>query len=99
MQSLFPADEQSGAGSQVHALHRLAAFDALPAIFPGHMAPIIKQSADAPRATGAQTHDIAKTLGLGEETVRSHLKELETKLGVRTRAHAVAEALRQNLIP
>jgi hypothetical protein len=29
--------------------NRLAAFDALPAIFPGHMAPIIKQSADGER--------------------------------------------------
>ena len=29
--------------------NRLAAFDALPALFPGHMAPIIKQSADGER--------------------------------------------------
>jgi putative SOS response-associated peptidase YedK len=29
--------------------NRIAAFDALPAIFPGHMAPIIKQSADGER--------------------------------------------------
>ena len=48
---------------------------------------------------GAQYHDIAQELGLGEETVRSHLKKAQTKLGVRTGAHAVAEALRQNLIP
>ena len=50
-------------------------------------------------STGAQNHDIAKALGLGEETVRSHLKKAEAKLGVRNRAHAVAEALRQMLIP
>ena len=50
-------------------------------------------------ATGAQTHDIAKALGLGDETIRSHLKKAEAKLGVRTRAHAVAEAMRQSLIP
>jgi len=31
--------------------------------------------------------------------VRSHLKKAETKLGVRNRVHAVAEALRQHLIP
>jgi len=48
---------------------------------------------------GAPYHDIAQELGLGEETVRSHLKKAQTKLGVRTGAHAVAEALRQNLIP
>jgi putative SOS response-associated peptidase YedK len=29
--------------------NRMAAFDALPAIFPGHMAPVIKQSADGER--------------------------------------------------
>jgi putative SOS response-associated peptidase YedK len=29
--------------------NRMAAFDALSAIFPGHMAPIIKQSADGER--------------------------------------------------
>jgi DNA-binding CsgD family transcriptional regulator len=48
---------------------------------------------------GAQSHDIAKALGLGEETVRSHLKKAQDKLGARNRVHAVAEALRQNLIP
>jgi DNA-binding CsgD family transcriptional regulator len=48
---------------------------------------------------GGQCHDIAQALGLGDETIRSHLKKAQTKLGVRNRAHAVAEALRQNLIP
>ena len=38
-------------------------------------------------------------LGLGEETIRSHLKKAQIKLGVRNRAQAVAEALRQHLIP
>jgi len=50
-------------------------------------------------STGNQCHDMAKALGLGEETIRSHLKKAQAKLGVRNRAHAVAEALRQNLIP
>jgi DNA-binding CsgD family transcriptional regulator len=50
-------------------------------------------------STGVQCHAMAQELGLGEETVRSHLKKAQTKLGVRTRAHAVAEALRQHLIP
>ncbi|MGE0853831.1 MAG: response regulator transcription factor [Hyphomicrobiaceae bacterium] len=48
---------------------------------------------------GKQTEEIAKLLGLGEETVRSHLKKVQGKLGVRNRAHAVAEAIRQQLIP
>jgi DNA-binding CsgD family transcriptional regulator len=50
-------------------------------------------------STGAQSADVAKELGLGEETVRSHLKKAQTKLGTRSRTHAVAEALRQSLIP
>jgi LuxR family quorum sensing-dependent transcriptional regulator len=50
-------------------------------------------------STGKQTQDIAEALGLGEETIRSHLKKAEIKLGVRNRTHAACEALRQNLIP
>ena len=48
---------------------------------------------------GRQTEEIAHVLGLGEETVRSHLKKVQSKLGVRNRPHAVAEAMRQQLIP
>ena len=50
-------------------------------------------------STGGQSHEIAQALGIGDETIRSHLKKAQSKLGVRNRAHAVAEALRQNLIP
>ena len=50
-------------------------------------------------AAGAQSSEVARALGLGEETVRSHLKKAQTKLGARNRTQAVAEALRQNLIP
>jgi len=50
-------------------------------------------------STGAQFREAAQALDLGEETVRSHLKKAQTKLGVRNRTQAVAEALRQRLIP
>ena len=50
-------------------------------------------------STGRQASEIAKALALGEETVRSHIKKAQTKLGARNRAHAACEALRQNLIP
>jgi DNA-binding CsgD family transcriptional regulator len=50
-------------------------------------------------STGARHREVAKALQIGEETVRSHLKKVQIKLGVHNRAHAVAEALRQNLIP
>ena len=50
-------------------------------------------------SVGKQTEEIARLLGLGEETIRSHLKKAQTKLGVRNRAQAACEAIRQNLIP
>jgi DNA-binding CsgD family transcriptional regulator len=48
---------------------------------------------------GMASNDIARVLGIGEETVRSHLKKVQVKLGARNRAHAAAEAIRQQLIP
>jgi DNA-binding CsgD family transcriptional regulator len=48
---------------------------------------------------GHRTQEIAEHLELGEETVRSHLKKAQNKLGVKDRTHAVAEAMRQHLIP
>jgi DNA-binding CsgD family transcriptional regulator len=48
---------------------------------------------------GMGTTGIAKLLGIGEETVRSHLKKVQGKMGVHNRAHAAAEAVRQQLIP
>jgi len=49
-------------------------------------------------SAGAQLRQAAQELGLGEETVRSHLKKAQSKPGVRNRAQAIAEALRQHLI-
>jgi DNA-binding CsgD family transcriptional regulator len=48
---------------------------------------------------GMGSREIAKQLGIGEETVRTHLKKVQVKLGARNRAHAAAEAIRQQLIP
>jgi DNA-binding CsgD family transcriptional regulator len=48
---------------------------------------------------GNQIKDAAQLLELGEETVRSHVKKAQAKLGVRSRTHAVAQALRRRLIP
>jgi LuxR family quorum sensing-dependent transcriptional regulator len=50
-------------------------------------------------STGAHMCEVAQALGRGEETVRSHLKKAQAKLGARSRTQAVAEAMRQHLIP
>ncbi|HYH62657.1 MAG TPA: LuxR C-terminal-related transcriptional regulator [Solirubrobacterales bacterium] len=44
-------------------------------------------------STGLQTREIAETLFLSPETVKSHVQNALEKLGARTRAHAVAMAL------
>jgi len=47
---------------------------------------------------GETLQETAKLLGLGEETVRSHFKKAQAKLGTRNRTHTVAEAMRDLLI-
>jgi DNA-binding NarL/FixJ family response regulator len=49
-------------------------------------------------ADGNSTTQSAKSLGLSEETVRTHTKSLLARLDARNRAHAVAIALRNSLI-
>jgi LuxR family quorum sensing-dependent transcriptional regulator len=48
---------------------------------------------------GRRGVEIAQDLDLGEETVRSHIKKVQAKLGVKTAVHAVAQAVRLQLIP
>ena len=50
-------------------------------------------------AMGKPAAEIAGLLGIGEETVRSHFKKAQDKLGARNRTQAAAEAIRRNLIP
>ena len=47
---------------------------------------------------GQAAAEVSSALGLGEETIRSHLKKAQQKLGARNRTQAVAEAIRQHLI-
>ncbi len=49
-------------------------------------------------ADGESTTVAASVLGLSEETVKTHTKNIFTRLGARNRAHAVALGLRQGLI-
>jgi DNA-binding NarL/FixJ family response regulator len=49
-------------------------------------------------AEGRSNKEIAGALTIAEDTVKTHLRRLFEKLGAADRAHAVAIALRQNLI-
>ena len=55
------------------------------------------RAADGVKGTGSA--DIAKAMGIGVETIRSHLKKAQVKLGAHNRSHAACEALRLHLIP
>jgi LuxR family quorum sensing-dependent transcriptional regulator len=67
----------------------------------GHLAVLTPRERAVLRllSLGKRTGEIAAHLELGEETVRSHIKKAQAKLGVKDRTHAVAEAMRQHLIP
>jgi LuxR family quorum sensing-dependent transcriptional regulator len=47
---------------------------------------------------GRTLQETAKALGLGEETVRTHFKKAQSKLGTHNRTHTVAQAMRELLI-
>ena len=49
-------------------------------------------------ADGESTTVAARELGLSEETVKTHTKNMLARLGARNRTHAVAIALRESLI-
>ncbi|MBA2729727.1 MAG: response regulator transcription factor [Euzebyaceae bacterium] len=49
-------------------------------------------------ATGKSTHEIAESLGLGDETVKSHLSRIYHKLKATDRVQAVVIAMRHGLV-
>lgn len=49
-------------------------------------------------ADGLAHEEIADRLGIGSETVRTHIRKASSRLGASTRTQAVATALRQGLI-
>jgi DNA-binding CsgD family transcriptional regulator len=49
-------------------------------------------------AQGLQLEEIASRLGIGAETVRTHVRNATGRLGAANRTHAVAIAIRHRLI-
>ncbi len=47
---------------------------------------------------GSRNREIADLLGIGQETVKGHVKNILSKLGVRDRAEAAREAIRRGLV-
>lgn len=99
----------AGQGSvPLGALARLASTPAPPPL--SREAPLPAAPADATRlpprerdvlrllADGGSTRDIAEALAYSERTVKNVVHDLLVKLGCRTRAHAVALAIRRGLI-
>lgn len=50
-------------------------------------------------AQGATDSEIAQQLCLSADTVAWHVREIRTRLDARSRAHAVALAMRHDLLP
>jgi len=57
-----------------------------------------EQSVLRQASIGLTLRETAQALGVGEETVRSHFKKAQAKLGTRNRVQTVAEALRDLVI-
>jgi DNA-binding CsgD family transcriptional regulator len=49
-------------------------------------------------AQGLQLEEIGQRLGIGAETVRTHVRNASDRLGASNRTHAVAIAIRHKLI-
>jgi DNA-binding NarL/FixJ family response regulator len=49
-------------------------------------------------ARGSRNHDIGQALGIAEETVKGHVKNILGKLGARDRTEAAREAIRRGLV-
>lgn len=67
---------------------------------PRHAERLDRRSVDVLRllADGADTREISERLGYSERTIKGIIREIHSGLGARNRAHAVATALREQII-
>ncbi|WP_343615370.1 response regulator transcription factor [Novosphingobium sp.] len=68
--------------------------------FPAQDLPLGERESEVLRliAIGNSNRAVANRLGISEETVKTHLKSVFTKLRVSDRTHAVTEAIRRGII-
>ncbi|MDP1848262.1 MAG: LuxR C-terminal-related transcriptional regulator [Solirubrobacteraceae bacterium] len=88
----IPADE--GSAEQAATSTRVGEWRALMAARDGRL-PLSKREREIMTlaAAGGQSGDMAESLYLSPETIKSHIQNAMAKLGAHTRAHAVAIAL------
>lgn len=89
----FRAIWEYAPGEHLIALHERSAYSVPPAALTAREGEIIRLVAD-----GYSSHEIAKFLALSSGTVKTHLSNMYSKLGVHDRAAAVAAALRTGQI-
>ncbi len=67
---------------------------------PEHAEPLTERETDVLRllASGEANKQIARTLGLGEQTVKTHVSHILAKLGVQSRTQAALYATRTGLV-
>lgn len=68
---------------------------------PAAPAPLTERETDVLRllAAGQANKEIARELGIGEKTVKTHVSNILTKLGVQSRTQAALHAARSGLVP
>lgn len=104
--------KRAGADQLVHAVRTVAAAEGL--LFPEAIRDLVRQSARPTRtlpeltareeevlrglARGRSNAEIAAELYLGHETVKTHVRSLLTKLGVRDRTQAVVAAFESGFV-
>lgn len=104
--------KRAGAAQLVHAVHTVAAADGL--LFPDTIRELVRRVESPDRALpdlstreaevlrlltrGLSNAEIARELFLGQETVKTHVRSLLTKLQARDRTQAVIAAFRAGFV-
>ena len=92
---------KAAAAGQVHIEPRAAARLMREVRAPDSPEPLTEREVDVLRllAQGQSNKEVAYTLNIGEKTVKTHVSNILTKLGVSSRTQAALHAVRTGLVP
>jgi DNA-binding CsgD family transcriptional regulator len=100
--TLLRAGRVLGTGSRAGMVHRAYACGVLSGLTPEARPPFRLSRAQTAvlggLANGSSAREIADTLAVSENTVKTHLRKLFTALGAASRSHAVALAWQHGLL-